>query len=220
MSGEHIYASEVFPRNFDLEKALAITAEKGYFFAEEGICKQANDDLLIEISSLELEVEDRTNNPLNQGETNEVKQKHEKAYFVFSDPKTPAANNVIRLISRSVSELKTFPELGTLQLNEIGYQKYFRNGYFISAHRDRKSDQLLGITFNIIGSTVIKIHKTLGAADDYLNLEQIDEFTTASQSSMFLRDPGFGSGERIIHEVCPPLSESRSVLNLRMRPTH
>jgi hypothetical protein len=35
---------------------------------------------------------------------------------------------------------------------------------------------------------------------------------------MFLRAPGFGNGEQIIHEVLPPLNnEERLILNLRMR---
>ena len=208
----------VFREGFDLENAIEQTQRSGYFFAEGVLTDETRAALEEEIDSLPLEVGDHISNPINAGKPNEVRQQHERLYVEYGDALTPVANVVIAGLTEIVRAMRSFPELQEWQLTEIGYQKYRHSNDFIGAHRDRASDKLLSVTYTITGSAPIRIFETLGDYWDYSSLEQKDEFITAAGGVMLLRAPGFGSGEQVVHQVLPPISNSRSILNLRMRP--
>lgn len=208
----------IFLKDFDLKNALFQTRDKGYYFTNS-----ANSELCLnlvkEINKLSLEYGDHVKYPINKQTTYAVTQSHERHYCHLNDSLTPVANGICYNLSTLVQAYKKeFPELGTWLLNEIGYQRYRDERDYISPHRDRWSDHLLSVTFTIFGSAKIKIYESLVTPPDYSKLKQIDEYLTISGTVMFLRAPGFGNGEQIIHEVLPPLNnEERLILNLRMR---
>lgn len=215
MSKEH----EIFKDNFDFESAVRETKTNGYYFQSGVLATEAQNALETEINLLPLEVGDHINKPINNGKPNEVRQQHARAYFEYGDPEAPVANFVINCLAQTVQAMPAFPELENWQPTEIGYQKYRSNADFIGPHRDRSSDQLLSVTFTISGAATVKIFESLGACNDYTDLLQADEFETSLGGIMLLRAPGLGCGKQSIHQVLPPSTPDRSILNLRMRPT-
>jgi hypothetical protein len=210
---------ELFDARFNLNTAVRQTASEGYFFAHPALSKSALYILNSEIERLPLEVGDHINHPINAGKPNQVQQQHARGYYEFGSPETPGANMVIKGLKRAIGKLSNnFPELASWCPNEIGYQKYRHSDDWISPHRDRASDKLLSITFTLSGSNTVKIFEPLAEPDDYSNIIQIDEFETSQGSIMLLRAPGLGNGEQTIHQVMPPESGSRNIINLRMRP--
>ena len=111
------------------------------------------------------------------------------------------------------------PELQEWLPTEIGYQRYRNTNDWISPHRDRKSDHLFSVTFTLTGSAWIHIHQPKTDPVDYRYLEKVDSFLSEPGTIFFLRAPGFGSSEQIMHEVMPPIDAPRHILNLRMRST-
>jgi hypothetical protein len=208
-----------FKDSFDFEAAIMQTKETGYFFAEDAITKETRTAFEAEIDSLPLEVGDHVTRPINAGKQNEVRQQHQRLYIEHGNAMAPVANMVIAGLAQAVNAMKQFPELRDWKLTEIGYQRYRHGNDFIGAHRDRATDKILSITYTITGSAPVRIFETLGNYWDYTNLKQVDEFVTTPGSVMLLRAPGLGNGEQVVHQVLPPLSDSRSILNLRMRPT-
>jgi alkylated DNA repair dioxygenase AlkB len=216
-SGE--FAVEVFMPTFNLTDAIAETALQGYLFTDDALTEEIRRDLLEEVDTLPADIEDRVTRPINRGKPNEVRQQYGRSYHYLDDEDVPAANNVANLLSDAIRAQSTrFPELNEWQATELGYQVYRPGDIdYISPHRDRASDKLLSITITISGSAIVRVLKTLGDFNDYSRLEQIDEFSTIDGSVMFLRAPGLANGERVVHQVLPPVNNIRKILNLRMR---
>lgn len=208
----------MFKETFDLESAISVTKDQGYFFATDAISDEMRVALEEEINSLPLKAGDHVARPINHGKPNEVQQRHERLYVPYGDIRTPVANLAIRSLTNIVRGMDALPELRDWQLNEIGYQRYRHSKDFIGPHRDRGSDRLLSVTVTINGAAQVKIFESKGAYWDYSNIKQTDEFVTSPGSVMLLRAPGLGSGEQVIHQVLPP-ENSRAILNLRDRPT-
>jgi hypothetical protein len=208
----------VFRDDFDVAAAIEATREQGYYFGSDSLTHAAKLALAVEIDFLPLEVGDHITKPINAGKPNQIQQQHARGYYAYGDPAVPAANAVLEDLTRVVQTTEQFPELRAWQPSEVGYQRYRPSVDFIGPHRDRLDDQLLSVTFTIVGSAVVKIFKTTGKKSDYTKLEQTDEFETESGSVMMLRAPGLGNGEQIVHQVLPPSTGHRDILNLRMRP--
>jgi hypothetical protein len=208
----------IFNSNFDLFEVLKTTKQKGYCFVSDALNIDLCEKLKQEALSLDLEFGDHRNFPINSQKQNQVRQTHNRSYHFLEDEKTPIANQLCFDLAFLI--LKFDSELKNWLLNEIGYQQYFqeRNDW-ISPHRDRKSDELLSLTITMFGSAWVKIYEPQTNPINYQYLSLIDEFLTSSGTLMFLRAPGFGSGQQIIHEVCSPITEERLILNLRQRKT-
>ncbi|GAC1391608.1 MAG: hypothetical protein NVSMB46_04730 [Candidatus Saccharimonadales bacterium] len=202
---------------FNLHDAVTKTFEQGYFFNDNILTHTAQTALQTEIENLPLEIGDHITKPINENKPNQVKQRHERYYTEYGSPQTPTANMVIDSLSKAVKCIKKFPFLKQWKPNEIGYQLYRTENDFIGPHRDRSSDRLLSATFTIVGSAIIRIFEPIGNDKDYSNLRQIDEVMTSDGSLMLLKAPGWGDDIQTIHQVLPPITESRSILNLRMR---
>ncbi len=206
--------------SFDLENALQLTKEHGYYFAETALSLRYEIALRDEINRLALEEGDHTEAAINKGKPNEVKQLHDRFYVEYGDERTPFANMVIEGLAKRIRLCSQFPELYEWQLSEIGYQRYHKAG-FIGIHKDRASDQMLSVTFTISGSAPVEIYRTISDPLDYSegNVEKINDFITTPGSIMMLRAPGFGTGEQVPHKILQPTVTPRDILNLRMRPT-
>jgi len=209
----------IFRNAFNFIEAIEQARKFGYYFGPNALTKEICGALEAEINTLPLEVGDHINQPINPGKPNEVRQQHERAYFAYGDTATPVANGLIRGLTLLVRSMEEFPELREWQPTEIGYQRYRHSDDWIGPHRDRASDKLLSVTLTITGSAPVRIFKPLGQPNDYSHIQQTQEFLTTPGSIMLLRANGFGTGEQVIHQVLPPSSTSRSILNLRMRPT-
>lgn len=207
----------VLQESFNFEKAINSARSEGYYFSEDALDSKTLEALNKEITGLELAANDDSA-LLNPGRANQVRQSHERKYVEFGDKSAPTATWVAFSLARIVREYTSVPELRKWLPNEIGYQRYHKDSGFIDPHRDRASDKLLGVTFTLSGSAKVKIFEPLGEPDDYSNLRQVDEFQAEEGGIMLLRAKGLGNGERTIHQVLPPTSSERSVLNLRMRP--
>lgn len=211
---------KIFAKDLNISAILDQIHEQGYAFASQGLNEEARVALLSEVTSLPLEVGDHLHHPINKGKPNEVRQLHERAYYLLGDPATPIANQVCKSLAKEMdAHTKKYPELTGWIPNEIGYQRYRNESDWISPHRDRKSDQMLSITFTLTGSAWINLYKPKTDPVDYQHLEKVDSFLSEPGTIFFLRAPGFGSSEQIIHEVMPPTVGPRHILNLRMRPT-
>lgn len=205
----------IFESNFPFRDVLFKTIEVGYAFVSDAInpifCQEMKD----ETQQLELLEGDHVNHPINIGTKREVKQLHVRAYHPIGDETVPVATKVSKLLSQ---EFNWYEGLKNWQPTEAGYQLYRNPKDWISPHRDRRNDQSLSVTITIEGSAIVNIYHPIDDPDDYNRLILKDSFLTSAGTVMFLRAPGLGSGEQIIHEVCPPLHGSRLILNLRMRP--
>ncbi len=210
---------KVFFDGFDLCPVLERTRTFGYAFVTQAVRPELCQAMEEEIERLEMEVGDHVAHPINRAAPNEVRQQHERAYRPLDHPDVPVATEICRSLARDVADLRFAPELDAWLPSEIGYQRYRDGQDWISPHRDRASDQLLSVTLTISGAAVVRIHEAMDDPPDYTRLNVKDTFLTEPGTVMFLRAPGFGSGQRVIHEVMPPQQGTRCILNLRMRPT-
>ncbi len=210
----------IFRDSFDLQAILERTRVAGYAFASNAVTDELNAALAEEIRRQRLEVGDHVNYPINKGAANEVRQMHERAYHPLDHADVPVGTELCRALSALTQPmLHAYPELEPWLLNEIGYQQYRDDRDWISPHRDRATDRLLSVTFTMFGSAWIRLYAPETDPPDYRHLRQTDQFLTGPGTVLFLRAPGFGSGQQIIHEVMPPVVAPRGILNLRMRPT-
>lgn len=198
---------------------LTIVEAQGYLFVADFFDSKTCLELEQEAETLNLQFADHVANPLNAGTPQEVQQRHERAYRAVDHIDVPVSSKLCYSLAAQVTSNLKFPTLVDWLPTEIGYQRYRNSTDWISPHRDRKSDRLLSITCTLKGSAWMKIYKSEVDPPDYSKLVQIDEFLTQPGTAMFLRAPGFGSGQQVIHEVMPPLTGDRLILNLRMRPT-
>lgn len=198
------------------ETILATVETQGYLFVADFFNSTICAELEQEANSLKLEFADHEVAPLNAGTAREVRQRHERAYRPLDHIDVPIGSKLCYSLAMQVAK---FPVLASWLPTEIGYQRYRNDKDWISPHRDRKSDRLLSITCTLKGSAWMKVYKSEVDPPDYKKLIQIDEFLTQPGTAMFLRAPGFGSGQQVIHEVMPPLNGERLILNLRMRST-
>jgi hypothetical protein len=204
----------------DIRSVLNITRERGYFFVPDAIDQETCAAMEREIDRLKLEFGDHVAHPINKGTSQEVQQWHERVYRPIDHPDVPIGTQICYAVSERLAQYSIeFPELVGWLPTEIGYQRYRDAHDWISPHRDRRSDQLLSLTYTIKGSAWMRIYESEVDPPDYTRLKHVDEFLTQPGTAMFLRAPGFGSGKQVIHEVMPPLEGSRLILNLRMRPT-
>ncbi len=186
--------------------------QSGYAFVSAGVTIEATEALAAELSLLNLEVGDHETYPINKGTTREVKQLHARAYRVLGHADVPVATHLCYQLANIINMLSA--DLINWLPTEIGYQRYRDSRDWISPHRDRQSDELLSVTVTITGTAPVCIY---APSEDYNKLKLIDEFITEPRTVMFLRAPGFGSGEQTIHEVWPPINGKREIVNLRMR---
>ncbi len=211
---------KVFANHLNLPIILNRVREQGYAFASCGLTEEARSALLHEELLLPLEEGDHINHPINKGKANEVHQLHERAYYFLNDAAVPVATQTCKNLQQEINVfVPQYPELSGWIPNEIGYQRYRDAHDWISPHRDRKSDQLLSVTFTLSGLAYINIYHPTTPQINYRYLEKIDTFLSEPGTMFFLRAPGFGSNEQIIHEVMPPIIAPRHILNLRMRPS-
>lgn len=192
------------------EDVIKTVTEKGYCFIDEFLTAEGIRSLRDESDDLDFQFQDSVTHPIWKGSRNEVRQKHSRSYHMISSGNVPAAS----LLSQECSQL--FPINGWL-MTEAGYQRYRSDSDFISPHRDRRSDHLMSVTVTLAGSALVRILIPNSDHSDYTDLSVLDQFMTKPGSAMILRAPGLGSGEQVIHEVFPPESGSRLILNLRMR---
>lgn len=197
----------------EISKILSIVEEKGYLFVEDFYDPGTILRLKMEINSLPLEAGNHVDYPINKGQINEVQQYHHR-YYCQKDEGAPVASQLCHGLS-----IGFHFDLPGWMLNEIGYQRYYAPNDWISPHRDRASDKLLSVTVTISGSAWINIYESKTDPPDYSKLTKIDSYLTKPGTFMFLRAPGLGSGKQIIHEVMSPITPTRDILNLRMRPT-
>ncbi len=210
----------IFTPNVDLRQILHTTRERGYVFINEGIMEDIRIAMMEEVKRLTMETGDHLNHPINKGTPQEVRQQHARAYYPLDHVEVPFGTRVCKALHAHIQPFSTeHPELKDWIPNKIGYQLYRDSRDWISPHRDRKSDHLCSVTFTIRGSAWVKIYAPTTDPPDYSQLTCIDECLTTPGTVMFLRAPGFGIGTQIIHEVMPPVRESRLILNLRMRST-
>lgn len=193
--------------------------ERGYHFADGEIHPLILSDLEAEASKLDFQVGDHVNYPINANTKTEVKQLHERAYYLLNAPEVPVASALCYALKESASFYTNgdMKELESWLPNEIGYQRYRGITDWISPHRDRRSDRLLSVTITISGQARVNVYKSPEDPPNYSNLIKVDEHLTKPGTVMLLRAPGLGSGEQIIHEVSPPLDGPRLIINLRMR---
>lgn len=221
----HSQSFEVLNQEVNWQQALVTTARRGYAFVSHAISFEACQLMEEEVEQLIFEDGDYTAQPITEYKSTKVTQRHERFYRSIADPRVTVAaligNALIRKareVTHSLPQDHPVKALERWAPTEVGYQRYYRPEGHISPHRDRRSDQLLGATMTINGAALVKIYRPLGELNDYTNLESIDEFETTPCSLMLLRASGLGSGEQAIHEVFPPRTASRLILNLRMRP--
>ncbi|HVV25794.1 MAG TPA: hypothetical protein VHC21_02080 [Candidatus Saccharimonadales bacterium] len=214
---------EVFESDDHLETAIVAAAERGYAYAPFVFTDKLRQALRAELATLPLSYVDRIEEPVNQGQPNEVRQRYEGFYGPLDSAEVPVARFVARALHERVQLLTTeYPELSQWQLNEAGYQVYRAGRHDgVSLHRDRGSDRLLAATITVSGASEVRIHEPLGAEDDYTNTRVVDSFRAMAGGVMLLRAAGLvggAGGGQVLHEVLPPVNADRTVLNLRMRP--
>ena len=210
---------ELFTDVKHIELGMRQAAERGYAFVPIGISAAGLQELESEVSQLDLELGDHIRQPIYPGTKRQITQLHERAYFPIGDIHVPVATFVTDALAAQTAALRNaYPELAGWRTNEAGYQLYRDPKHHISKHRDRRNDRLLAATITIRGAARIGIHEAVDDPDDYTNTRQLDDFLAPAGTIMFLRAPGLGSGEQVIHDVGPPQDGPRLILNLRMRP--
>lgn len=210
----------VFQDTFDLRAVLERTRTEGYAFVGSAITEELRTALAAELCRLPLEVGDHERHPINRDAPNQVKQMHERAYRPLGHEDVPIGSELCRALSAEVEPLVADdPELVDWLPKEIGYQRYRDGRDWISPHRDRRSDRKMSVTFTIFGSAWIRIYEPTTDPPQYDRLREIDAFLAEPGTAFFLRAPGYGNGEQVIHEVEAPLVAPRGILNLRMRDT-
>lgn len=202
-----------------IKTSLKKVIDCGYDFVYDAISPAWCQALEKEVALLKLEEGDHINYPINPGTSREVRQLHARMYVCIPNYKIPIASAITyELVNRVLKYVSIYPSLSNWLPNEAGYQLYRDNRDCISPHRDRRNDQLLSATITITGSAWVRMFEPLEDPDDYSKLKLIDQFKTKPGSIMWLRAPGLGNGNQIIHEVLPPKVGNRLILNLRMRP--
>lgn len=207
--------TRLFVDGFDFRAASEAAAEVGYHFAHEALRPEAVAALLAEALRLELKLGDHVSRPIWPGTPREVRQLHERAYLPAGHPSVPAATGACAALRDAAVDV---PALRGWSPTEVGYQRYRGPTDFISPHRDRRSDRLLSVTFTLLGSAAVRVLEPTAHPDDYTRLHAIDEVVARPATAMFLRAPGLGSGEQVVHAVDPPIGGPRVILNLRTRP--
>jgi len=207
----------VLASHIDWGSVIAKVRDVGYHFVDGALTEELHTSLLQETESLLFETGNHVDYPINPGAKNEVRQLHERAYFPLGHAAVPVTNKLCHALAESIA-IKDQELAGWLP-NEIGYQRYRDSRDWISPHRDRRSDRLFSVTFTITGSATMNIYTSTKDPPDYGHLTLVASWLAKPGTAMFLRAPGLGSGEQIIHEVCPPLNGERLILNLRMRPS-
>jgi hypothetical protein len=206
---------QIFTPKTNLSFIVAHVRARGYYYEADILTSEVITGLVEESKKLNFELGDHVNHPINKKKKTEVQQLHERVYTVLDDPQVPFSSQVCHQLSELFAPLDW--QLGSWLPNEIGYQRYRGQKDWISPHRDRQSDQFFSLTFTLLGEGVLNFYTPLTDPTDYRKLRQVDSFLTRPGTVMFLRAPGFGDGEQIIHEVSPPLKGERLILNLRMR---
>jgi hypothetical protein len=203
-----------------LRRGVDRAAEQGYSFTLGGITEYGIRRLEHEIGGLALEYGDHETKPLHAGTKREITQALDRAYHAIDDPAIPAATLFANKLARDIIRPRrlAYPELEKWAATEAGYQLYRTSDHHIAKHRDRESDQLLAATITFAGVAIVSIHEPIGDPNDYTNTIEIDRVETGPGTVMFLRAPGFRSGQQVVHEVHPPTVLPRAILNLRMRP--
>lgn len=201
----------------DLDSIIAKVRDVGYHFVDNALTEEAQTSLIEETTRLTFEDGNHVDYPINPGTKNEVRQLHERAYFLLGHTAVPITSQFCHTLSKTIA--LRHPELAGWLPNEIGYQRYRGSRDWISPHRDRRSDRLFSVTFTITGSATVNIYTSLVDPPGYKHLILVTSWITKPGTAMFLRAPGLGSGEQTIHEVCPPANGERLILNLRMRPS-
>jgi len=197
------------------DSVITKVRDVGYHFVDGALTEELRTSLLQETESLIFEAGNHVDYPINPGAKNEVRQLHERAYLPLGHATAPVTSKLCHTLAESFA--LRHPELSGWLPNEIGYQRYRGKRDWISPHRDRRSDRLFSVTFTIAGSATVNIYTSTKDPPDYKHLTLVTNWMTKLGTAMFLRAPGLGSGEQIIHEVCPPLNGERLILNLRMR---
>lgn len=203
----------------ELSQAIVQTREQGYGFVPEAVAPGALECLVAEAASLELALDDRSEDPVHQGTNREISYRYEQRYFPLGDPNVSEASGVGRELAKRVMMLRFregFEPLYKWLPNGLGYQQYNDATDHLGPHRDAASEKMLRATVTLNGAANILIHEALSDPDDYTNTRVVDVFEAKQGDIMFLRAPGFGNDERVIHEVLSPHDSPRLILNLRM----
>ncbi len=211
---------QALSKHLDIEEILRKTHDQGYLFVPDALDEEVRTMIEDEVARLSFAFGDHVKHPINKGTPQEVRQWHERSYHLLDDPAVPVGTKLCQALADQVAAASHgFGELSGWIPNEIGYQRYHHPHDWISPHRDRRSDQLLSVTYTVNGSAWMHVYTSEVDPPDYTKLTRRDSFLTRPGTAMFLRAPGFGSGKQVIHEVRPPLEGSRLIVNLRMRPT-
>lgn len=211
---------QVLKADVNLERILEEVITSGYCIRRSLATTKVVKALIKEMSRHNLEVGDHVSHPIQPGTLREVQQLHARSYKYLDDSQVPTSSQVCRRLASDFEHLwGKYPELKNWLLSEIGYQRYRDHNDWISPHRDRKSDAILSITITLEGWAWLNIYQANSDPVDYKNLTRIDSILTGPGTVMFLRAPGLGSGEQVIHEVMPPIKGHRDIVNLRMRKT-
>lgn len=208
-----------FPDGIALSDGIELAASQGYSFVKNGLSETACAKLAMEAAGLQMELDNQVEHPINEDTPKEITQLHERIYTGVGSKEVPAATlitNALRI--RALALRYRLPPLHKWHPNEIGYHLYRDENHHISKHTDRRTDEILAATITLNGSAKVGIHEAIDDPEDYTNTRQVDEFQADEGTIMFLRAPGLGSGEQVIHDVSPPEGGPRLVLNLRMQP--
>lgn len=215
-----ISSDRIFENGGELSEAVVQAKEQGYGLARRVLSPKARTMLILEAASLELDLHDRSEQPINSGTDQEISLKYEQYYRGLGDPTILEASSVARELHKRAMMLrfrKGYKGLHGWLPNSIGYQRYGDDSHHISPHRDAASDQLLRATITLQGSASVRIHEALGNPDEYTNTQVIDELEAQPGDIMFLRAPGLGDGGRVVHEALPPKDGTRLILDLSMK---
>jgi len=97
---EREFPFEVLSNNFDLEAAVAQTADTGYFFARDAVTTEACEAMSLEAEGLNMRPSEE--NLINAGTSREVTQSHERSYMPISTDYVPVATFVTDALMQRV----------------------------------------------------------------------------------------------------------------------
>lgn len=200
-----------------LLEGIDAAIERGYGFAPNVILPELCDRLVDEADGLPLALDDRLENPANEGTAREVAYKYRNMHYVAHDPAVPFASGFSAELGKRVMMRRFRPGLQRLHQwmpNILGYQQYDDPSHSLAAHRDSAGDIMLRATATLRGSAVVRIHEADPEDINYENTTVVDEFEAGPGDLMFLRAPGLGNDERTIHSVSPPTRYPRLILNM------
>lgn len=204
--------------DLDFTRALLATRDFGFAFVDDIFPSASVHAILEEVRSVKMELVDNDRQPIRAGKPNQVRQKYLQAPVVEG---ASGFEMAVRFRSAVIDTMRRaavlFPELAGWKPRNACYQLYRDSNERITPHRDPASDHQIVATATIDGQALVRMYEAIDDPNDYssTNLRQIYEHQARSGSIMLLRTTGFGSGERIIHEVLPPQSRKRLVLALR-----